>query len=63
MKVVDKTGVKLDFDKISKDYSIKGVFARKLLEENELEDEIIKMALKIGIQCLSNEEVNLNDYK
>lgn len=63
VKIVDKTGVKLDFDKISKDYSIKGVFAKKLLEENELDDEIIKMALKIGIQCLSNEEVNLNDYK
>ena len=66
VKVIDNTDVKLDFDKISKDYSIKGVYARKLLdkmEEDDYDDEVIKLALKIGIQCLSYEEVNLNDYK
>lgn len=66
VKVIDKTEVKLDFDKISKDYSIKGVYAKKLLEKMEEEDcnkEVLKMALKLGIQCLSYEEVNLNDYK
>ncbi len=66
VKIVDNTEVKLDFDKISKDYSIKGVYAKKLLEKLEddnYDDEIVKMALKIGIQCLSDEEVNLNDYK
>ncbi|MDU3525112.1 DNA repair exonuclease [Clostridium sp.] len=66
VKVIDNTDVKLDFDKISKDYSIKGVYARKLLdkmEEDDYDDEVIKLALKIGIQCLSHEEVNLNDYK
>lgn len=66
VKVIDKTEVKLDFDKISKDYSIKGVYAKKLLEKMEEEDcnkELLKMALKLGIQCLSYEEVNLNDYK
>lgn len=66
VKVIDKTEVKLDFDEISKDYSIKGVYAKKLLEKMEDEDanqELLKMALKLGIQCLSYEEVNLNDYK
>lgn len=66
VKVIDNTDVKLDFDKISKDYSIKGVYARKLLdkmEDDDYDDEVIKLALKIGIQCLSHEEVNLNDYK
>jgi DNA repair protein SbcD/Mre11 len=66
VKITDNTGVKLDFDKISKDYSIKGVYAKKLLEKLEdtnYDDEVVKMALKIGIQCLSDEEVNLNDYR
>lgn len=66
VKVIDKTEVKLDFDKISKDYSIKGVYAKKLLEKMKEEDcnnEILQMALKLGIQSLSQEEVNLNDYK
>lgn len=67
IKIIDKTEVKLDFDNISKDYSIKGLYAKKILQkintENDEENEILKMALKLGIQCLSNEEVNLNDYK
>ena len=67
VKIIDKTEVKLDFDSISKDYSIRGVYAKKILEkidtENSEENEILKIALKLGIQCLSNEEVNLNDYK
>ena len=66
VKVIDKTEVKLDFDKISEDYSIKGVYAKKLLEKMKDEDcdkEILQMALKLGIQSLSHEEVNLNDYK
>ena len=33
------------------------------MEEDDYDDEVIKLALKIGIQCLSHEEVNLNDYK
>ena len=66
VKVVDKTEVKLDFDKISKDYSVRGVYAKKLLEKMEDENcdkDVLKMALKLGMQCLSHEEVNLNDYK
>lgn len=66
VKVIDKTDIKLNFDEIAKDYSIKGVFAKKLLEqieEVESEKEVLKMALKLGIQSLSQEEVNLNDYK
>jgi DNA repair protein SbcD/Mre11 len=65
VKVIDKTEVKLDFDKISKDYSIKGVYARKLLgmmRNKDVDEEIIKMALKLGIQSLSSGEVNLDDY-
>lgn len=66
VKVIDKTEVKLDFDKISRDYSVKGIYAKKLLDkikDESYDEEIIKMALKMGIQCLSQEDVNLNDYK
>ncbi|VYU22290.1 DNA repair exonuclease [Clostridium tertium] len=66
VKVIDKTDIKLNFDEIAKDYSIKGVFAKKLLEQiqgDESDKEALKMALKLGIQSLSQEEVNLNDYK
>lgn len=67
VKIEDKTEVKLDFDSISKDYSIRGVYAKKILEKMDSEDneenDILKIALKLGMQCLSNEEVNLNDYK
>lgn len=65
LKLKDKTEVKLDLDKILKDYSIKGVYARKLLEkqtQKEEDEEIIKMALKLGIQSLSDGEIKLNDY-
>lgn len=67
VKVIDKTEIKIDFDNISRDYSLKGIFVAKLLKEleeckNEDEREIIKMALKLGVQCLSEEEVSLNDY-
>ncbi|MGL5352718.1 MAG: metallophosphoesterase family protein, partial [Clostridium sp.] len=67
VKIIDKTEIKIDFDEISKDYSLKGIFAAKLLKEiSETEEEetleVIKMALKLGVQCLSEEEVNLNDY-
>lgn len=67
VKVVDKTEIKIDFDEISKDYSLKGIFVAKLLKEleeceNEEDIEVIKMALKLGVQCLSDEEVSLNDY-
>lgn len=67
VKIVDRTEIKIDFDEISKDYSLKGIFVAKLLKELEENDdkddsEVIKMALKLGMQCLSEEEVNINDY-
>lgn len=66
VKVIDRSEVKLDFDKIAKDYSVKGVYAKKLLkklEDKNYNKDVLKMALKLGMQCLSHEEVNLNDYK
>lgn len=66
-KVVDKTSVKLDINELSKGYSVKSIFARKIqkmLEEANTEDdrEIIKMALKIGMSSLTEGEVKMDDY-
>ena len=64
IKMIDKTTVGIDLEELSKDYSVKGQFVKLMLErlkdaESE-EKEIINRALKLGIQCLSEEEVNLN---
>lgn len=67
IKVIDKTDIKIDFEKISKGVSVKSIFVKSLLEKmkeakSEDEKEIIKMAIKIGVKSLSAEEVDINDY-
>ena len=66
IKVINNTSIYIDLDEVSSDYSIKGKFVAKILERlknAEGEDrEVLKLALKLGIQSLSKEEVNLNDY-
>ena len=66
-KILDKTSIALDIDELSKGYSVKSIFVRKLIKnlkeaQTEEEKEIIKMALKIGISSLSEDEVNIDDY-
>lgn len=66
-KVRDNTIYKYNLEEISKGYSIKGIFAKKLMRDLELastdeEKEIIMMALKYGISSLSEGEVKINDY-
>lgn len=66
-KVIDKTSVKLDIEELSRGYSVKSIFARKIqrmLEESNTEEEreVIKMALKIGMSSLTEGEVNMDDY-
>ena len=65
-KVIDNTIYKYNLEEISKGYSIKGIFTKKLINELELaetdeEKEIIMMALKYGISSLSEGEVKIND--
>ena len=66
IKIINDTSIEVDLEELSKDYSIKGKFIAKILEKlkaaSDDDKEILKLALKIGIQCLSEEEVNLNDY-
>ncbi|ATD55884.1 metallophosphoesterase family protein [Clostridium chauvoei] len=66
VKIVDNTEVKLDYTEIARDFSVRGIFVKKLLEQledaEESDKEIIKMAIKLGMQCLSEEEVKIDDY-
>lgn len=66
VKIKDKTEVKFDIDNIIDDISVKGLFIKKLanrlsIEDNEEEIEILKLAMKIGIQCFNEEEVFIDD--
>lgn len=66
-KVKDKTSCKYDFEELSRGYSIKSIFIKKMIKkldeaETEEEKEVILSAIKYGIRALSNEEVKLDDY-
>lgn len=66
-KVKDKTSYKYDFKELSKGYSIKSIFIKKMIKkldnaETDEEKDIILTAIKYGIRALSNEEVILDDY-
>lgn len=66
VKVIDKSQIKLDINELIKGYSLKSIFAKKIYErlqnaETEEEREIITLALKIGLQSISGEEVKLNE--
>ncbi|MPQ44305.1 metallophosphoesterase family protein [Clostridium tarantellae] len=66
IKIKDKTNIKIDIESISKENSLRGVFYTKMLNkidnaENEEEQELLKLALRIGIKSILEQEVNLND--
>ena len=66
VKVMDKSEIKLDMNELLKGYSLKSIFAKKIYErlknaETEEEKEIINLALKIGLQSISGEEVKILD--
>lgn len=66
VKIIDKSEIKLDITELIKGYSLKSIFAKKIYEElqnvtTEEDREIISLALKIGIQSISGEEVRINE--
>lgn len=65
IKLLNNTSVDIDLEEISNDYSVRGQFVKlmleKLKEADDGEKEIINKALNIGLQCLSEEEVKIND--
>lgn len=64
IKLRDKTKIKLDFDAISQENTLKGVFVKKMLSKiadaNEQEKEQLLYALNIGIKAFSG-EVNYDE--
>lgn len=60
VKIVDKTVRKTDYTAISEDYSLKGLFVKKMLEKMELEGETeeLKRALGFGLAAICGEKVN-----
>lgn len=64
VKVEDNTTLKINLENVSKEYSLKGLYAKEMLEiiENKLVDEeIANMALRYGLKVLSGQEVELNE--
>lgn len=64
IKILDKTTVEIDYEALSKEISLKGIFAKKMLQrileaEGEKEKQKLQRALKIGIQSLSDGELIL----
>ena len=60
LKITDKTIKPLDLSKISNDYSIQGIFVKKMLSrmEKEGETEELKRALSYGLSAIRGEKVN-----
>ncbi len=64
VEIIDKTTISLDYDELEKEYSLRGIFARKtrerILASQELEDkDILELALKIGLAVLDKGKVNI----
>lgn len=66
IKIENKTNVEINLSEGSKDYSLKGKYILTVLERlnqctDDSEKEILSLALKLGIQCFSDDEVTLDD--
>ena len=67
IKFIDKTIIGMNINELSMDFSIRGRLVTKIIKmiqksNDEEEKNILQNALKLGMQCLSEEEVSLNDY-
>lgn len=65
VKLEDSTKIKIDIAEVIEEHSVKGIFAKKVMEKidecTEHDKSIYELALKIGIQSLSEGEIRLND--
>ena len=66
-KIIDKTRVKYNIEEITRGYSVKSLFVKKIMNliesaETEEDKEVLMMALKVGLSSLSEGQVNMNDY-
>ena len=66
IKIIDDTNLKIDYDILAREFSLKGLYAKKMLEKirecnDEKEKDKLINALKIGIRCLQDKEVLIDD--
>lgn len=64
IKIVDRSQIKLDINELIKGHTLKSIFAKKMYEklkyaETEEEKENINLALKIGLQSIAGEDINI----
>jgi DNA repair exonuclease SbcCD nuclease subunit len=65
IKIIDETTVKLDYDMVKNENSLRGIFLRKVykkLEEEPDNKESLERALKLAFNALREEDINLDDY-
>ncbi|WP_238902736.1 DNA repair exonuclease [Clostridium sp. YIM B02506] len=65
IKIIDETTVKLDYDMVKNENSLRGIFLRKAykkLEEEPENKESLERALKLAFNALREEDINLDDY-
>ncbi|WP_286908288.1 metallophosphoesterase family protein [Clostridium sp. UBA1652] len=65
IKIIDETTVKLDYDIVKNENSLRGIFLRKVykrLEEEPENKEALERALKLAFNALREEDINLDDY-
>ncbi len=65
LEIIDKTKIKIDYQTLKNEKSLKGIFVRKMLEKtentyDELKKESYQKALDIGIKALNNKELIIN---
>lgn len=51
IKIKDKTEIKYNLNKLSEQKNLKGIFVKKLLERENLDEEDLKMAIEIGLKA------------
>lgn len=51
IKIKDKTEIKYNLNKLSEQKNLKGIFIKKLLEKENLDEEELKMAIEIGLKA------------
>lgn len=66
IKLENKTTVKISLPVDSKDYSLKSKYILTMIKllnecEDDAQKEIVNLALKLGLQCFTAEEVSLDD--
>lgn len=57
VKVIDKTKIKIDLEKLSGDLSLKGEFIRMVINSSDLDEQTKNQMIELGIKALDGEEI------